>query len=464
VVVGLTRSTAGFPLVNALQPAHGGGQIDGFVLQLNATGSALDYSTYLGGARGDNARAVCVDGLNRVHVGGYTSSPDFPVVNAVQPALADEMDTFIASVSADGSALAYSTYLGGTSTDEQVLDMACDAEGSAYVTGVTSSRDFPVVAAVQPLFGDRSNEFGIDGFVAKLAPAGAPLLYSTYLGGPDRDWGQGIAVDSVGNAYVALETFSRYLPTARPVKPTLGGISGTEDAFVFKITDAPRPGLTLISMPFARQGATVAVDLTGMNFVAGSTLVTVSGTGVNVGSVTVAHPSSLSVTLTVAPDAALDSRDVVVTTPNGQSNRVLLHIVAAAEACHVSLPVSADGGPFDARLDFAIAPSEPTTGLWALAVLRYDGSQFTIDGHAVSDGTLQSLAYPITGRLGRPIYPPGASHAIFGAVNAFYNPNLCAFNVAVIPDAPPELADRLREEFEKVIGLPPGGSPMAGPR
>jgi hypothetical protein len=183
---------------------------------------------------------------------------------------------------------------------------------------------------------------------------------------------------------------------------------------------------------------------------------------VKVGAVTVAGPSSLSTTLTVAPDAALDSRDVVVTTPNGQSNRILLHVVAAPEACHVSLPVRMDGGPFDARLDFAIAPSELTTGLWVLGVLRYDGSEFTTDGHAITLGTLQPLAYPTMGILPRPLYPSGG--AVFGAVNAFYNPNLCAFSVAVIPDAPPGLADLVREAFQAAIGLPPGASPMARPR
>jgi hypothetical protein len=166
------------------------------------------------------------------------------------------------------------------------------------------------------------------------------------------------------------------------------------------------------------------------------------------------------VTLTVASDAVIDSRDIVVTTPNGESNRLSLHIVAAGE-CPVSLPVKAAGGPFDARLDYALAASEPTTGFWVAGALRFDGSQFVIDGYLLDFGTFQPLAFPSFGSSVPPNLP---DRATYGIVNAFYNPNLCAFNVATIPDAPPGLADALREQFQSVIGLPPGASPMATPR
>jgi hypothetical protein len=157
----------------------------------------LTYSTYLGGSSGDGARAVAVDRFGRAYVTGYTSSDNFPTKNPFQPTSGGSYDAFVAELSANGQSLVYSTYLGGSGIDAGTA-IAVDAGGAAYVTGYTNSTNFPTKNALQP------NLPGIeDAFVTKLAPGGGSLVYSTYLGGSERDSGGGIAVDAQGEACVA---------------------------------------------------------------------------------------------------------------------------------------------------------------------------------------------------------------------------------------------------------------------
>jgi hypothetical protein len=144
----------------------------------------------------------------------------------------------------------YSTYLGGSSGDGGA-GIAVDTFGSAYVTGLTDSADFPTAAPIQATFGGGD----ADAFVTKLSPAGSALLYSTYLGGTDNDAGHGIAVDALGSAYVTGDTISLDFPTVAPFQGTFGG---TTDAFVAKIADVTAP-----PHPFAHKlsgGGSIAVS------------------------------------------------------------------------------------------------------------------------------------------------------------------------------------------------------------
>jgi len=169
-ITGFTNSS-NFPTVGAVQPTFKGGLADVFVAKLNAAGSALLYSTYLGGSGFDRGFGIAVDSAGNAFVTGGTTSPDFPTVGAVQPTFGGLTDAFVAKLNSTGAALVYSIYLGG-SGDDLSRSIAVDGAGHAYITGSTRSLDFPRTAGVlQPTLGG-----DLDGFAAKLveqAPATA---------------------------------------------------------------------------------------------------------------------------------------------------------------------------------------------------------------------------------------------------------------------------------------------------
>jgi hypothetical protein len=201
------------------------------VTKLNATGTALVYSTYLGGTGGATGGGIAVDAAGNAYVTGDTYSTDFPTTaGAYQTSFGGTDDAFVAKLNATGTALVYSTYLGGTGND-QATGIAVDAAGNAYVTGTTTSNDFPTTAgACQTSLGGGY----YDAFVTKLNATGTALLYSTYLGGTGNDQAGGIALDIDGNAYVTGVTLSTDFPTTTGAYQTSFG-SGGGDAFVAKI-------------------------------------------------------------------------------------------------------------------------------------------------------------------------------------------------------------------------------------
>ena len=162
-VVGNTDSPNDFPTASPLQTFKGGPGFDAFVSKINAAGSALVYSTYLGGSAGEDAYAVAVDGVGNAYVSGWTASSNFPTVAPLQT-VAGSGDAFISQFNAAGSALVYSTYLGGSTGSEHGHGIALDSLRRAYVTGLTSSTNFPTVSPFQATFGGG----GTDAFVAKI--------------------------------------------------------------------------------------------------------------------------------------------------------------------------------------------------------------------------------------------------------------------------------------------------------
>jgi uncharacterized repeat protein (TIGR01451 family) len=256
-------ASVNFPTANAVQAASGGGGLDGFVTKLNAAGSALVYSTYLGGSTFDAASDLAVDGTGSAYVTGVTTSTDFPTVNALQAANAGSLDGFVTKFNAAGSALVYSTYLGGSDGD-QFFGVAIDGLGNAYVAGSTASTNFPTANALQA-----ANAAGFDAFAAKLNAAGSALVYSTYLGGFGQDAAYAVAVDVAGNAYLTGRTGSIDFPTANALQPAL---AGAFDAFMTTLNPA---GSALVDSTYlggtgSDEGRAIAVDGTGV-YVAGFT-------------------------------------------------------------------------------------------------------------------------------------------------------------------------------------------------
>ncbi len=225
-VTGITNSTS-FPTTSgAFQTTYGGGGNDGFVTKLNLLGTALVYSTYLGGNGDEVSAGIAVDAGGNAYVTGDTLSSNFPTtLGAFQTVRKGISDVFVTKLNPTGTGLVYSTLLGG-SGGEDGLAIAVDAAGNAYITGDTNSTDFPTASAFQPAFGGGV----LDAFVTKLNPTGTGLVYSTYLGGGGFDRGLGIGVDTAGNVYVTGFTGSTDFPTFSASQPGFGG--GTYDAFV----------------------------------------------------------------------------------------------------------------------------------------------------------------------------------------------------------------------------------------
>jgi hypothetical protein len=230
-LVGSTSST-NFPRLNAIQPTFGGGLNDAFVTKINDAGTALVYSTYLGGAPvsgvggNDEGNAINVDADGNAYLTGYTSSNNFPLANAAQPVKASRIDCFATKLNPAGTGFVFSTFLGGGSNTEAGSGIASDSAGNAYVTGETASTNFCASCSYQNYSGD------VDGFVTKYTSSGA-IAFSTYLGGSSTDYGYGgIAVDSFGNIYAAGTTRSTNFPRMNALQQVLGG---GYDAYVSKL-------------------------------------------------------------------------------------------------------------------------------------------------------------------------------------------------------------------------------------
>ena len=228
--IGGETDSTDFKVVSAIQPSNGGTD-DGFVAKLNPAGSALLFSTYLGGSSGDLVTGIALDGSNNAYVTGITVSSDFPITSGSyqtsQKGTGD--NAFIAAIKSDGSAKIYATYLGGSGSND-AMGLAVDSAGEAYVTGSTSSTDFPTVNPAQS-----TNAGGLDVFVTKFNASGSGLLFSTYYGGTLDETGTGIALDTFGDAYVTGRTASSTYPfSGTPFQSALGGSS---DAFVTELSN-----------------------------------------------------------------------------------------------------------------------------------------------------------------------------------------------------------------------------------
>lgn len=258
---------------------------DAFVTKLSPDGSHLEYSTYLGGNRLDAAFGIAVDAHGNAFVAGDTRSPSFPATpGAFDKAFNGQTDAFVAEVNPSGSDLVYATFLGGKGFDEGI-SIAIDADDHAYVTGSTASADFPTTPGAfqtwfastlapppQPCTPIAPPPCGPrNAYVSKLSRDGSTLLYSTFLGGSVFDFGQSIAVDSGGRAYISGGTFSPDFPTTSGAPQTTLG--GNQDAIVSVLSP---DGSSLVMSTFLGgsdfdQAVGLAVPGAGTIFVTGAT-------------------------------------------------------------------------------------------------------------------------------------------------------------------------------------------------
>jgi hypothetical protein len=249
-VTGITVSSD-FPSVNQIPGAcQGSCEQSGaaFVTKINAAGSTLVYSSYIGGSGSDSASGIAVDSSGNAYVTGTTASSDFPIVNQIPGACQGSCgtgpygDVFVTQINAAGGALVYSSLLGGSGSDD-AHGVAVDNAGNAYVTGFTDSSDFPIVSQIPGVcLGSCGTGVRQDVFVTKINAAGGALVYSSLLGGSDEEEANAVAVDGVGNAYVTGFTLSSDFPTVNQIMGACQGSCGTgsaySDVFVTKINAA----------------------------------------------------------------------------------------------------------------------------------------------------------------------------------------------------------------------------------
>lgn len=413
-IAGDTQSV-NFPLLNPAQSTIGGAT-DAFVTKLTATG-ALAFSTYLGGSASEHVGGIAIDSSGNTYIAGGTYSTNFPVSSAFQNTNGGSQDAFITKLSASGSQILYSTYLGGagSGSPEQASDISVDSSGNAYVAGVTNSNNFPVTSgAFQTAYGGLQ-----DAFLAKINPTGTALVFSTYLGGFDFDWANGVGLDASGNIYVAGYTASYNFAQVSPLQNAL---AGGYDAFVSRFTSAGN-SLTF-STWFGGGGSDVAnalvVDSSGNMFVGGQTnsvnlplsgAIQSSNNGGSIGWVArmgvTAPPPQTPATVSVSPSSG-SGNTVTFTAQYSDTGgaaaltsvALLLNTSAATSyACYATYNPSAN--------NFSLFNDDPTTG--SQTVVPGGGSQVNsqcqLNGAgsaASSSGNTLTVTYSFTFQPGFP--------------------------------------------------------------
>ncbi|HEX8408137.1 MAG TPA: SBBP repeat-containing protein [Thermoanaerobaculia bacterium] len=279
IVTGTLHLVTDFPTVNAAQPVYGGGYTDAFLFKLNASGSALVYSTYLGGGavvennntRLDEGNSVAVDAAGNAYVTGFTNADDFPITPGALQNNSGTYDVFVTKFSPSGQ-IVYSARFGGDDADiGRGIDV--DPAGNAYVTGDTTF-GYPTTPGAFQANGT------FDAFVTKIDAQGSTVVYSTYLGGSAGNGsdngveiGYAIAVNGMGEAHVTGTTRSKNFPVKDAIQPAIGAAIWLQDAFVTKLNAA---GSALVYSTFLGANGTdvghdIAVDVFGNVYVTGST-------------------------------------------------------------------------------------------------------------------------------------------------------------------------------------------------
>lgn len=240
-ITGYTYSTD-YPVTSGSYQTFFGGGVDVFVTKLNTSGTALIYSTYIGGGSNNIAIDIAIDGSGNAYVSGETINPYPVTAGAYQTTYGGGGDVFVTKLNPTGTTLVYSTFIGGSNLD-QVHSIVLDNIGNAYITGQTESTNYPVTAgAYQTNHGGGFNAV----FVTKLNAIGSNLTYSTYIGGINSDKGYGITIDGSNNAYVTGVGLATYPTTFGAYQTTHGG---GYDIFVTKLCMEVSGSVALTSSP-----------------------------------------------------------------------------------------------------------------------------------------------------------------------------------------------------------------------
>ncbi|MEO8049845.1 MAG: SBBP repeat-containing protein [Acidobacteriota bacterium] len=224
---------------------------------------AISYATYMGGSGLGAVTGVALDSAGNLYAAGWTEALNFPIVLAEQAVSGGGVDVFVVKLNPSGSALLYATYIGGRG-DDRAAAIAVNSSGEAYVTGATTSTNFPLASPVRPTLGGSKNAF-----VLKLNSVGNTLLFSTYLGGTTYDLGTAIAVDAAGRAYIAGDTQSANFPVIGGIQ---GAIGGGFDSFVTKLnSNGTYVFSTFLGGAANEHAGGIALDSSGNVYVAGGT-------------------------------------------------------------------------------------------------------------------------------------------------------------------------------------------------
>ena len=344
-IAGFT-SSASFPTTAGAFQTTLKGASNAYVTEINPTGTGLVYSTYVGGSGSDIAWAIGLDSANNAYISGQTSSTDFPttagVLRTTCSTACSSNDAFVSKLNPTGTALVYSTYLGGTNGEQESYSLAVNGAGTAYATGRTKSTNFPTTPGA---FFNR-NRGVYDAFLAQLNATGSGLSYSTYLGGSMTDTALGIALDGKGSVYLVGRTYSPDLPvTPGAIQPTFVGntqgwvakfvrgaqvwpwaltfptqtVGTTSSAQTVTLTNSNGVGLTISSIAI---GGTNASDFAISNNTCGTSLGMGAACTVSV-TFTPSASGTLAGTLTFT-DSATNNPQVVALSGTGTTAAVTL--------------------------------------------------------------------------------------------------------------------------------------------
>jgi Bacterial Ig-like domain (group 3)/Chitobiase/beta-hexosaminidase C-terminal domain/Beta-propeller repeat len=419
-------SSVDFPIQGGYQPTRlSGGTDTVFVSKINPTGTAFVYSTYLGGSIDDKSTAIAIDSSLNAYITGSTRSTDFPVSSTAfqktKPTGITQTTGFVAKLNAAGTALVYSTFLGGTTLDEPA-GIAVNASGQAFVTGSTSSSDFPVTSGALKTTKSSLPSSPI-GFVSKLNATGSALAYSTFLGGSAANTAAGIALDASGNAFVVGRTNSDDFPiTPGAIQTTRSGT----DAFVSKLNPAGSALLysTFLGGSQADYANAVAVNGSGRAFVAGGTESTdfpatygaVQGAN-NAADLVTAFVARLD--LSSATGGPLATTTTLTGTPNPATSGNTVKFIASVNPAKGSvMPSGSVGFTIDGK-------SVGTQTLDSGGVATYSTSLLSVGPHTVvaAYAGSTSFAASTSATLTETIKPPQAARPVFSpSAGAYTSP------------------------------------------
>jgi hypothetical protein len=262
-VTGRTKSSD-FPVANAYQSSLQGEE-DIFITRLAVNGKSIVYSTFLGGSKSEQANSIALDGDENIYITGYTLSSNYPAVNAyIALSPGTNGSNFVSKLNSNGSALVYSTYLGGTGVEYGGYGIVVNGQGSAFVTGTTSSSNFPATTNLKRRSGNH-----LGAFVSKFAADGTHM-FTSCLDGDGVEWGNALTIDDEDNIYVTGMTGSLNFPVATPYQSSLAGVG---DVFITKIGNDGESLIysTYLGGSLRDEGLSIAVDGTGDIYVAGIT-------------------------------------------------------------------------------------------------------------------------------------------------------------------------------------------------